>query len=145
MKIASLGLAAAALILLAATSPARAQTAAQLSVKDATGTTRTLCETADGSGNLTPCLQSGAATSAGVAQVAANTKPPSSFGAVTVGTAFTPGVGIVAICTTSGNVVLAGADGTQITVPAGVGFNQFGFAVASVPSETATCTLTALR
>ena len=47
-----------------AAEPASAQTAAQLAVQDATRTTRYLCETADGSGNLTGCLAVGAATSA---------------------------------------------------------------------------------
>ena len=47
-----------------AAQPASAQTAAQFAVQDATRTTRYLCETADGSGNLTGCLAVGAATSA---------------------------------------------------------------------------------
>ena len=173
-----IGLGAVALILSAVASPSAAQTASQLSVKDATGATRSLCETADGSGNLTPCLQSDAPTAtaqtagnaslaaiaistaagatataqatanATLTTVAANTKPVTSFGAVTVGTAFTPGLGIAAICTTAGNVVLSGSDGSSITVPVGVGFNQFGFAVASVAypgSGAASCSFTALR
>ena len=89
-------------------------------------------------------LPAGAATSAGVAQVAANTKPVTSFAPITVGTAFTPGLGIAAVCSAAGNVVLAGADASQITVPVGVGFNQFGFAAAKVVSQTATCTFTNL-
>ncbi|MHB8286537.1 MAG: hypothetical protein ACYDD1_17940 [Caulobacteraceae bacterium] len=79
------------------------------------------------------------------AAIAAAVKLPSSFGSVTIGTAFTPGVGLAAVCTAAGNVVMAGADGSTITAPVGVGYNQFGFAVANVPSETATCTFTALR
>ena len=188
MKIHLLGLAAATLVALA--SPVAAQTSAQLPVKDATGSTRYLCETADGSGNLTGCLATGAATSAlqqsmitalgnpmqtggsvsisntptvnigsigggatasaqgtgnaSLASIAAYTKPVTSFAPITVGTAFTPGLGIAAVCTAAGNVVLAGSDASQITVPVGVGFNQFGFAVAKVVSQTATCTFTAL-
>ena len=57
MKIHSLGLAAAALLALA--SPVAAQTAATLAVRDATGTTRYLCETADTNGVLTNCSPAG--------------------------------------------------------------------------------------
>ena len=64
--------------------------------------------------------------------VAVNTKPVTSFGTITVGTAFTPGLGIAAVCTAAGNVVLSDPDGTSITVSVGQGFNQFGFAAASV-------------
>ena len=81
---------------------------------------------------------------ASLASIAAYTKPVTSFAPITVGTAFTPGLGIAAVCTAAGNVVLAGSDASQITVPVGVGFNQFGFAVAKVVSQTATCTFTAL-
>lgn len=62
--------------------------------------------------------------------VATNTKPVTSFHAVTVGITFTPGLSILANCTASHNVVLAGSDSSTITVPVGVGFKQFGFAVA---------------
>ena len=103
----------------------------------------------DGAGHLLPSADAPTATAqatgnGSLASIAASTKPVTSFGAVKVGSAFTPGLGIAAVCTAAGNVVLAGANGSQITVPVGVGFNQFGFAVAEVVSQTATCTFTAL-
>ncbi|WP_298689078.1 hypothetical protein [uncultured Sphingomonas sp.] len=86
----------------------------------------------------------GAATDATLQLIKTNTKPATSFGAVTVGTAFTPGIGLAAICTAAGNIVLNGSDGSAITVPVNIGFNQFGFGVAKVASQTATCTFTNL-
>ena len=150
------GLAALAVLPLVFASPALA---ANISVKDGAGTTQTLCTAVQGDSSQAYCFvyrnaagaqedlatkASQAAANASLATIAGYTKPATSFAAITVGTAFTPGIGLAAICTAAGNIVLNGSDGSAITVPVNIGFNQFGFGVAKVASQTATCTFTNL-
>lgn len=172
-------LVAGVLTLACIAAPAFAQ---NLVVKDATGATKTIAATADGTGALhyqdiaegwfasapmkwtmdgsgyggvnvfSSALPAGAATAAGqatastsLAAIAGNTKQVTGFSTVTVGTVFSAGLGIAAVCTAAGNVVLAASDASQITVPVNVGYSQFGFAIVKVVSQTATCTFTALR
>ena len=97
-------------------------------------------------------LESGAGTATGqarannlLASIAAVTKPVRSFGGVTIGPSFTRGLAVAAVCTAARNLVVQASDGSQISVPVVVGFNQFGVTASRVASETATCNFIALR
>ena len=62
------------------------------------------------------------------------------------GVAVAPGRGIAAVCTAAGQASFIAPDGSAISVPLNVGFNQFGFAVVQVgPGPTAACVYTNLR
>jgi hypothetical protein len=56
------------------------------------------------------------------------------------------GRGIAAVCTSAGQASFQAPDGSSMSVPLNVGFNQFGFAVVEVlPGPTAACTYTNLK
>ncbi len=63
-----------------------------------------------------------------------------------LGATVTAGRGIAAVCSTAGQSTFVAADGSTLSVPLNVGFNQFGFAVVQVQAgATAACTYTNLK
>ncbi|WP_174300904.1 hypothetical protein [Caulobacter sp. S45] len=62
------------------------------------------------------------------------------------GATVTAGRGIAAVCSAGGQASFVASDGSTLTVPLNVGFNQFGFSVVQVQAgATATCTYTNLK
>ena len=62
------------------------------------------------------------------------------------GVAVVPGRGIAAVCSAGGQASFVAPDGSVLSVPLNVGFNQFAFAVVQVQAgATAACTYTNLK